>query len=206
MRGPNTVSNAGPGGGLIALALAANTLCNRHAETIIAAASDELSDRILADMAWAGQCADSLPGEGAAALVLKAVNATAAPAPTLGVIKGMAFACGKPAQALAEVTATALRSAGIQAGEIATIAARQADARGALQILGGLPIPVVDVSPQIGCPESSLPLLQIIRCLTQPPAVAEARHRPYILALAVAPLGVACAIIIGRNAQPGDGG
>jgi hypothetical protein len=118
----------------------------------------------------------------------------------------MAFACGQPATALAAVTAAALRHADLQAGEIAVIAARQADARVALDVLGGPPIPVVDVSPQIGCPESSLPLLQIIACLACPPAVAAAHRTPYILALAVAPLGVACAVIVERNAQQGDGG
>jgi 3-oxoacyl-[acyl-carrier-protein] synthase II len=73
MKGPNTVSNAGPGGGLLALALAVNTLRNRHADTLVVAASDELSDRILTDMAWAGQCTDAVPAEGAAALVLGVV-------------------------------------------------------------------------------------------------------------------------------------
>ncbi len=207
MKGPNTVCNSGPGSGLLALALAANTLRNHPVDTLIAAATDELSDRILSDLAWAGQCTAPLPGEGAAALVLRTVTADAAPtAPVLGVIRGMAFASGQPAAALAAVTLAALRNAGVQADEIATLAARQADARIARQALGGRAIPVVDVSPQIGTPESSLPLLQIIRCLAHPAAVADARHTPYILALAVAPLGVACAVIIERRAQQGDGG
>ena len=207
MRGPNTVCNSGPGGGLIALALAANALRNRHADTIVAAASDELSDRVLTDLAWAGQGADTLPGEGAAAIVLRTLEATVPPAPPpLGVIKGMAFACGKPAQALAAVTLAALQNAGIQAAGIALLAARQADAQIAIQALGGPPIPIVDPSPQIGCPESALPLLQLIRCLAHPPSVAEARLRPYILALAIAPLGVACAVIVERSAKQGDGG
>jgi 3-oxoacyl-[acyl-carrier-protein] synthase II len=207
MKGPNTVSNSGPGGGLLALALAANTLRNRHAETLVAAATDELPERVLTDLAWAGPCADSLPGEAAAALVLQASPATALPsAPVLGVIRGMAFARGAAAKALAEVTLAALQNAAVQAGEIGVIAARQAEAEIALQALGGQTLPVVDLSPQLGCPESSLPLLQIIACLALPAAVADAGPKPYILALAVAPLGVACAVIIERSAQQGDGG
>jgi 3-oxoacyl-[acyl-carrier-protein] synthase II len=207
MKGPNTVCNSGPGGGLLALALAATSLRNGHADTLIAAATDELSDRILTDMAGAGQCADTLPGEGAAALVLRALSADAPPAATvLGVIRGLAFACAHPTLALAAVIADALQNAGIAAGEIALIAARQADAEIARVVLGGAPIPVVDVSPQIGCPESALPLLQIIRCLTRPASVADTLRTPYILALAVAPLGAACAVIIERRAQQGDGG
>ncbi|MGD1086754.1 MAG: beta-ketoacyl-[acyl-carrier-protein] synthase family protein [Verrucomicrobiota bacterium] len=141
LAGRNVTLSAGPGAGLIGLALAVAALRSGQVAAILSGAVDELSERILADHHQAGLlCADGAapPGEGAAVWMLEtAAHAKARGAPRLAELCGIACStetsrASGPDDALDALEATirdALQEAGVRAEEVAGVCADAPPAR-----------------------------------------------------------------------------
>jgi 3-oxoacyl-[acyl-carrier-protein] synthase II len=141
LAGHNVTLSAGPGAGLLGMAAAVAALRSGQAAAILSGATDELSERILADRHQAGLlCADGAapPGEGAAIWMLEtATHARDRGAPRLAELGGIACStetsrASRPddsLDALEQTIREALREAGVAAQEVAAVCADAPAAR-----------------------------------------------------------------------------
>lgn len=178
LKGHNTVLSTGRGAGLAALVSAASAVELGHAQTLAAAASDELSERSFGDARAAGIYGDrTVPGEGAAAFVVESKEAASVRgANVCAEIIGYGAAtdvenrvCITKDSALSALT-SAVERAGIHGSDIRRIAVLGTDC-----VVGALEEEAaketcpraerISAARQIGVPEASLCLINLDRAL-----------------------------------------
>ncbi len=209
LKGHSTVFSTGWGAGLAALVGAAIGLACGHSRCIVAAAADEVSERVLSDGRAAGIYGESaaVPGEGAAAAVLETLeNVSARKSNIYAELLGFGAASdtrSELGQCITGDSATAalseaIRRAGISGTDVRWTATSKDMGpvshleEAALSALCPQAAPL-SVDPGLGFAEASLSLLQLCR------AVRSASSGEIIAGLSLSREGVAYAAIVRRG-------
>ncbi len=177
LKGHDTVLATGRGAGLSALASAALAVSLGHADTVLAASADELTERGLAD-GWRtglfGPGTGVTPGEGAAVAVLERLgSAREREARILATVAGLGLAAdpSDPRDSAGDASleralAQALGRAGISAAEISLVAPGGGGEAEVARRAIGAHVDVVDLEPRIGLAEAALPLCNLAHALS----------------------------------------
>jgi 3-oxoacyl-[acyl-carrier-protein] synthase II len=176
LKGYNTVLSQGWGAGLAALIASAVAISESHADAVIAAAADELTERAFLDglaVGLFGPGTGVTPGEGAAALVVEDPDAAAARgAPKVAEVLGFAMATDvkNPRMATGEAIDSALVAAidraGVDPAAVQQVATSQSggltDAMEERAIQARLPnAKALSLVRRIGFSEAALPLFNL---------------------------------------------
>jgi 3-oxoacyl-[acyl-carrier-protein] synthase II len=207
LRGHNTVITAGQGSGLAAAISAAVSVEQGHADSIVAAAADELTERTLSDGFRMGLCGPGtgvVPGEGAAALVIESdFSARQRQANILAEIAGYGLAIDSEdprsanGKSLARALKTALDRAEAAPGDISAIASGQTgslmdrlEQQAIERVFGGRRVPAFSVASRVGFAEASLPLFNLSYLM------ATCDPGSLIAAVFLSPQGFASALVV----------
>jgi 3-oxoacyl-(acyl-carrier-protein) synthase len=210
--GHNTTLCLGPGAGLMGLGFAAYAIQNGHSNFIVSLSVDELSDRILLDSLSAGLILDDTvpPAEAACAFTLESIaGARARGATILGTVCSSAYSteteeCSLPSDdtgMLAETIQRALDQANITADNIGLIcrnAENGREERAICTVVENRQIPVLDLSPQLGCAEACAPMLTLAYAL-QNSFLQDPQSKEYILVVFASSHGVNCVMVIHKG-------
>jgi 3-oxoacyl-[acyl-carrier-protein] synthase II len=206
LKGHSTVLAGGVGAGLAALVSSILAVEQGHAETTLAVAADELTERTLSDGcrvgAW-GPGTNIVPGEGAAAFVLESsLAAQQRGVPVIAEVLGFGMSCDSTdprcgsAQALYEAMEIALSRALITADEVTCVTCGSPDEQNAsgeqaaLKQMFGAETLFISLENRLGFAEASLGLFNLSLALqtTAPNTI--------IAAGSLSPEGLANAIIM----------
>lgn len=203
LKGHNTALAAGLGAGLSATICAAVAVALGHADTVLAGAADELSQRTVADGYAVGQWGPGtpiVPGEGAAVLMIETSTSAAKRGVTpLARIMGfgLATAAAHPHRgstvALESAIDTALGRAGMSPTDIQSICHCSMDKEDSQRAIKGMfrATPAYfSLVDRIGLAEATLPLVNLSYLITKGAPGAP------IMATALSPEGLASALVV----------
>jgi 3-oxoacyl-[acyl-carrier-protein] synthase II len=212
LSGHNTTLCFGPGAGLAGLSFAESALLNGHAQALINLSADELSPRIMADLASSGLAASGRQpyGEGACAFVIeterhaRARNATILAricASSLSTETEKFDAADGDGSSLQATIAHAIGKAGVAPTDIGAVCLNSASARvqaGVAAVLGKSGRPWFDCSPQIGFAEATQPLYTMAYAILGSSFEPELSKK-YILVVFGSDTGINCATVIRKE-------
>ena len=205
LKGHSTVLAAGPGAGLASTISAVTALEQGHVDTVLAAASDELTERSVSDghkVGFWGPSTPAIPGEGAAVLVLERRDTTEKRGgKILAEVLGCAMItdCAGPRSGDVDalqrrVLEEALTGAGIDAAGVSLVAHGGPAAAGCddsvIRDIFGDGAEPISLAPRLGFAEASLPLFNLGYL------IATGEPGSTVISTFASSLGFACAIVV----------